>query len=177
MVFRRSVLDWGDWAHRPWSHYWRGLMTHDEWITLLATAAGRTAFLSERLALHRQHHAQMFGAPGPRDALGRLRAPRPEAHYEAAELHRQHASYLRSLARSIGTQSGRGVLPSRLEAAAAAHERSDLVLRGRAAVHGRDRGRVARTLALARLVHSGGYGHAGLGRRALAYDALTLLSK
>ena len=179
MVFRRSVLDWGDWAHRPPSHYWRGLMTHDEWIAVLAMAAGRTAFLSERLALHRQHDGQMFGAPGPRDALGLLRAAPPEAHEEAAALHRQHARYLHGLARTIEAKDGRGELHPRLERAAAAHERSALMLRGRSAVHRHDRGRVARMRALARLVCSGGYGRAGiggLGRRALAHDALSLLS-
>lgn len=180
MVFCGSVLTWGDWAGRPPSRHWRGAMTHDEWIALLASAVGRTAFLGEPLALYRQHSAQLFGVArrGPRETAARLRGYPPEAHEQVAECHEQHARYLRSM---IGGANGAAAeLTAALEHAAALRESTALAWRARAALYAPGGGRSDRVARLRRLHRDGAYGDraaGGLGRRALLQDALVALAR
>jgi glycosyltransferase involved in cell wall biosynthesis len=182
MVFRRSVLAWGDWAGRPASRYWRGGMTHDEWIALLATSAGRTAFISQPLVLYRQHPAQLFGAArrGPRETAARWLTSAPEAHEQVADLRVQHGLYLRALADAIRDRGGDPHTAEMLERSAARREGSADLWRRRANVYDRRIGRRERIARMAELARDGGYRGAdagGLGRHALVRDLTYTLTR
>ena len=175
MVFRRSLLDWGDWPGRPASRYWRGAMTHDEWIGLLATSAGRTAFIPEPLALYRQHPAQLFGVArrGPRETVARLLGAVPEAHEQVADLRTEHARYLRGLAGTDRVRTTDRATAGNLERAAALREHSAEAWRERAGIYDRRAHRGKRLERLVALMRNGGYrraGAGGLGRAALVRD-------
>jgi hypothetical protein len=181
-VFHRSLLDWGEWASRPPSRYWPGAMTHDEWIALLGSAAGRTAFIAEPLALYRQHPAQLFGVArrGPRESAARLFGSPPEAHEQVADLRDAHARYLRRLADAVALRSGDPGLVENLERSARLRERSAQICRRRALVYERGLGRAARLARVGRLIRNGGYGPpgvGGLGRSALARDASVAVAR
>jgi hypothetical protein len=67
MVFDAGLLRRYDWRGRPPSRDLEGvdhLMGHDEWIYFLAWAEGQVGFISEPLALYRQHEANLLGVPG-----------------------------------------------------------------------------------------------------------------
>jgi glycosyltransferase involved in cell wall biosynthesis len=182
MVFRRSLLDWGDWPGRPASRYWHGAMTHDEWIGLLATSAGRTAFIPEPLALYRQHPSQLFGVArrGPRETVARLLGATPEAHQQVADLREEHARYLRALAAAICLRTDRCATAGRLEQTAAARERSAEAWHERANIYDRRIARRQRIERLVRLARDGGYRPAdagGLGRASLVRDLVFALTR
>lgn len=182
MVFDRSVLDWGDWTGRPASRYWCGPMTHDEWIGLLATAAGHTAFIPDRLVLYRQHASQLFGVArrGPRETVARIFAAPPEAHEQIADLREEHARYLRVLAAELRARNDDPLLAENLESAATLREDSAYVWRRRAKVYAREVRRVERIARLTRLAAEGGYLAAevgGLGRNALVQDGIVALTR
>ncbi len=181
MVFRRSLLDWGDWPGRPASRYWRGAMTHDEWIGLLATSAGRTSFIAEPLALYRQHPSQLFGVArrGPRETVASLLGAAPEAHEQVADLRAEHARYLRALAAAVRIRTAGRAIAKSLECAAAVRERSAEAWQQRASVYDRRIHRRERIERLARLTRDGGYRDAdagGLGRAALVRDLAFVLT-
>jgi hypothetical protein len=63
MVFSSRLLDLDDGSPRPTAVGWpEGQMVHDEWIYFLATATGSVTFLTESLALYRQHGENLAGA-------------------------------------------------------------------------------------------------------------------
>jgi glycosyltransferase involved in cell wall biosynthesis len=158
MVFRRSVLSWGDWVGRPASRYWQGAMTHDEWIALLATSAGRTAFIPRPLVLYRQHPAQLFGAArrGPRETAARWLGSAPEAHEQVADLRVEHGRYLRLLANAIREGDVDPHTAEMLERSAALREGSADVWCRRANVYDRRIGRRERITRTALLARDGG---------------------
>jgi len=72
MAFAADLLRIADPAKRPVSHYTSGRMNHDEWVYVLARGLGRISFVSDELAMYRQHAGNVAGAADNaivRDAL------------------------------------------------------------------------------------------------------------
>jgi glycosyltransferase involved in cell wall biosynthesis len=63
LLFRRDILARIDWEHRPISHQSGVLMGPDHAVSLVSFASARRAFVSEPLALYRQHSRNLAGAP------------------------------------------------------------------------------------------------------------------
>lgn len=182
MAFRRVLLEWADWEARPPSRHWRGAMSHDEWVGLVGSAAGRTTFISRPLALYRQHGSQLFGAGrrGPREAVARCWGPDPEAHIQAADVRFAQARYLCTLAAQARTGGTGAWVATNLERSAELRARSAKASRQRADIYARRLPRHRRVARLAGLANRGGYrdvAAGGLGRLALARDLATALSR
>jgi glycosyltransferase involved in cell wall biosynthesis len=169
MVVDARVVRLGASAPRPPSHYLEGEpMHHDEWLYALARALGSVAFLSEPLALYRQHGANVTRIPG---RLARIRDSFSTgwAYYARR---RDQARGLAGFMAGLGTTGDDERLRGRARAAAVSLGDLAARLERRAAVYEPGDGRVERSRTLARLARSGLYAPSAFGRGALARDAL-----
>lgn len=74
-VFRRDLLDLVDVRDRPRDNIEEQyLLAHDRWVYVLGTSLGRTALISEPLALYRQHETNASGHLAQNTLYDRIRA-------------------------------------------------------------------------------------------------------
>ena len=172
MVFRASLLGLVDPSERPRSIYsLEELAYHDQWMHLLASATGEVAYLSERLALYRQHGGNVVGAVG-QGALARVRRALAVGRddYAAAIVHFEDCvAVLERLAAAAGPAER-----PRLAVVAAAYRRLAGWLRARSRLYEPQAAFGRRLSLLCRLVVRGAYRRrcrGGLGASALAKDA------
>ena len=156
MVFDAGLLRRYDWRSRPPSRDLDGadhLMDHDEWIYFLAWAEGQVGFISEPLALYRQHEANVLGAPARHllhqisKALSKPFAPQA-GRSEAAH---GYAAYLTEAAAGAG-----GAKAQALREAAAYFQRFERLSRQRDGLYD-GRGVVGRVTRLGSLAAGRGY--------------------
>ncbi len=175
MVFSRDLLRIADWRIRPRSHFLpTGMVFHDEWIHVLAQVCGRIAFLPDRLAVYRQHGANVTGAPsdGLIDFASNAVSTGLAYYRSRAEQAREWEQLFGRLAR--GEQD-----PSRRDRYERGSEFFGRLARGLAlrVLLYEQNGRRARSAAVARVFVGGGYGsrrRGGSGFRGLARDMLMI---
>lgn len=161
MVFSRRLLTALPWEARPPAHEPGRRLLHDEWIYGVARVTGKIAFLSDALALYRQHSVNVFGVPdrGTSTAIRHAANIGGDYYGRRAEQARAWASLLADTPELPAAQDEAGSY-ARLAAA----------LEARAAVYRSER----RFRALARAVRTGTYRSRraeGFGLRGLARDA------
>ena len=156
---------------RPPSHYLNGEpMHHDEWLYALASALGSVAFVSEPLALYRQHGANVTRIPG---RLARIR----DSLSTGWTYYTRRGDQARALAAvmaELGATGDDATLTGKAQAAATWFGDLAARLEGRAAVYAPGHGLVERSRTLASLTRAGAYAPSRFGRRALARDALMI---
>lgn len=67
VIFRKRLLELADHGDRPGCLFGLSngsIMAHDAWVRLVGSTTGKTASLSDVLALYRQHGSNVVGAPG-----------------------------------------------------------------------------------------------------------------
>jgi hypothetical protein len=151
-------------------------MDHDDWLYHLSGALGTTVFLAEDLVLYRQHGGSYMGAPG--GDIGEqvergLRLAADDFRRQAAMFRERQAFWLKltSAPASPAVQ-----VEAKHAAAWCAHLAS--LQDARATIRDDGRGRPRRVLGMIGMAARGGYRSrtkGGLGARALAADALSLL--
>jgi glycosyltransferase involved in cell wall biosynthesis len=173
MVFDAELLQVADWRTRPRSHFVPGGMVfHDEWIHVLAQVCGRIAFLSETLALYRQHGVNVTGAPG-----GRVSDFSRDALTVGLDYYRSRAGQAHEWAGLFGRLGDAEPDPARRDRyvrGAAFFDELGRSLELRVSVYEPEK-RASRLARLLHVLRSGGYGsrsRGGFGARGLARDAM-----
>ena len=177
LVFDRGLLDGVPAEGRPRdlndpSHQ----LAHDQLVPFLANVFGRTAYLSETLALYRRHESAATGEAGTgayrtglrADAAAHLRTMAQD-YLRQADIVEEHAEFLEVLASVM--RPDKATLAKR----GAAHYRDYAgALAVRASVYDKARPRLQRVLAWSALVRAGAYRRlgpgTGLGWKACAKD-------
>lgn len=153
VVLRRSLLD----LALPVPEEW----VHDEWLAVVAAAAGRTVFLDEQLIDYRQHGGNQIGVVhrGLRARVARLMLPREERNARLEARARVLVDRLAGLAAQEAVRE-------EVVDAARAKLAHDAARRRLPAV------RVLRVVPVLRELVTGRYGRYGRGRQDVARDLL-----
>ncbi|MEO6186412.1 MAG: glycosyltransferase family 2 protein [Steroidobacteraceae bacterium] len=171
LVFRRRLLQLVDCAARPHSaSFPEQLMSHDEWIFLLASIFGTIAIVPDRLVLYRQHGANVYGeASAPGSGVQRWRQISLAGYErrlaflsEVASVLEQHGPRLEGRDRWLAKQGARRYM--RL----ASH------MQRRLAMH-RARGAQRRMARFAGMVLHGAYLPRALGLKSMLKDFLAIV--
>lgn len=172
MVFPAALLALVDARERPRSIYSRDHRAyHDQWVYFLAAATGEVAFLSDRLALYRQHGDNLVGAL-EQSVIARIRRAIGVGldDYGAAIVHLGDCvDVLQELAATAAAPSVR----ARYVAVGHAYRQLTAWFRVRSRLYEADRSLVQRLRLLTPLLVRGAYRsrcRGGLGRSALAKD-------
>ena len=172
MVFRASLLALVDAGERPRSLYSSAERAyHDQWLHLLASATGEVAYVSERLALYRQHGGNVVGAV-EQGALARVRRALTVGRddYAAAIVHFEDCVAVLERLATTAAPAQR----ARLVAVARAYRRLAGWLRVRRVLYEPHGSLPGRLRTMARLLLAGAYRRrcrGGLGASALVKDA------
>lgn len=175
MVFRARLGRDVDWRQRPLSHMVDGPMPHDQWIYFLAIVLGRIVLLPERLALYRQHGANLFGADAraTRERVEHAARTGATTYEYSASRAAGYAEFLRALAQDTALSLGTVDL-NRLEEGAKWYARLGTRIRSRARLYQPGSSSLSRLRQMARMVGRGDYGsrdQGGLGLLSFAKDA------
>ena len=168
MAFAADLSRAADPARRPRSHYTDGLMHHDEWIYVLARALGTTSYVSEPLAVYRQHTANVTGAARRVDRVPQLAGV--GARYYGRR--REQAHELAAVFDEIAARDAHR--RERARAAALSYREQAAALDRRLSVYDRDATAAQRLRRLLGLLRAGAYGsrdRGGFGARGLLRDA------
>lgn len=169
MVVDARLVSLADPSERPPSHYLPGApMHHDEWVYALGRALGAVAFLSETLALYRQHGANVTGAPEGFRARVREAFTTGWTYYARR---RDQARELAALFDRLAAGGGDDLAGRAADASRSQRELAERLDR-RLAVYEPGRSRRDRVRRLMRLARDGDYRRLGGG--ALGRDALMI---
>jgi len=173
MMFRRSVVDGVTSEDRP-----EALAGHDHWVAYLGSCRGMTRLIGDPLAEYRLHEDNACGIFGPatRSKVGIVRGAGSQLYSEQSQTFAERARYLFDLADLWGEAEPQSAAAARRLGEVQSRLAGD---RERRASLYAAKGGLERLEAFARVVKSGAYrgdGYEELGARALAKDALQVLT-
>jgi glycosyltransferase involved in cell wall biosynthesis len=173
LVFRRILLDVLPAAQRPFGvHRPEQRVPHDDWITFLANALGKTFILSEPLLCYRMHEANVSQISRRREGMREYLRRGVKAGADEVEKRRRAAQDRAAQLRMVKTPLPY-VEQNARQAAIYYQSLADLYARRAAIWHGSTV--MSRAWRFARLVREGlylDYARGGIGRREAFKDAL-----